>query len=163
MTGSAAFWDRIAARYARKPVADEAAYQRKQIRSMMLKNYSVEHIADSLQITLPESIEKLRAYIEQEKKNVPDAAVFEIDFHQPVFNRLRSERKLIADQKNQPAFTILHDRTLKAIAYYLPQTVDDFLQISGISEGKIKRGCLGIRSKPGLPRRCQKTFEARRP
>ncbi len=29
MTGSAAFWDRIAARYARKPVADEAAYQRK--------------------------------------------------------------------------------------------------------------------------------------
>ena len=29
MTGSTAFWDRIAARYARKPVADEAAYQRK--------------------------------------------------------------------------------------------------------------------------------------
>ena len=29
MTHSARFWDRIAARYARKPVADEAAYQKK--------------------------------------------------------------------------------------------------------------------------------------
>lgn len=29
MTRSTRFWDRIAARYARKPVADEAAYQKK--------------------------------------------------------------------------------------------------------------------------------------
>ena len=29
MTHSSRFWDRVAARYARKPVADEAAYQKK--------------------------------------------------------------------------------------------------------------------------------------
>ncbi len=53
-----------------------------------------------------------------------------------LFEALRKKRKELADQKNLPPFVIFHDRTLKEMAHYYPQTRESLSLIYGI--GRIK-------------------------
>jgi ATP-dependent DNA helicase RecQ len=45
----------------------------------------------------------------------------------------------VADTQNVPAYVILHDATLRAIATERPATLGELAGISGIGEAKLKR------------------------
>jgi ATP-dependent DNA helicase RecQ len=53
-----------------------------------------------------------------------------------LFDRLRTLRKSLADERRVPAYIIFGDTTLRAMAHYYPQTVDDMEGISGVGEKK---------------------------
>lgn len=56
-----------------------------------------------------------------------------------LFEELRRLRKELADRRGVPPFVIFGDRTLHEIAAALPKTVDDFLAIHGVGEGKARK------------------------
>ncbi|MCK9197548.1 MAG: DNA helicase RecQ [Syntrophales bacterium] len=60
--------------------------------------------------------------------------------HDPVlFEILRKKRKELADLANLPPFTIFHDRTLKEMAVYFPQTREELSAIYGIGMAKLEK------------------------
>lgn len=60
--------------------------------------------------------------------------------HDPVlFEILRKKRKEIANLANLPPFTIFHDRTLKEMAVYFPQTREGLSTIYGIGMAKLEK------------------------
>lgn len=60
-----------------------------------------------------------------------------------LFEKLRVLRRTIADEINKPAYIVLSDKTLHALAQIRPTTLDDFGEISGI--GQYKKDTLGER------------------
>ena len=60
-----------------------------------------------------------------------------------LFEKLRVLRRTIADEINKPAYIVLSDKTLHALAQRRPTTLDDFGEISGI--GQYKKDTLGER------------------
>ncbi len=60
-----------------------------------------------------------------------------------LFEKLRVLRRTIADEINKPAYIVLSDKTLHALAQSRPTTLDDFGEISGI--GQYKKDTLGER------------------
>jgi ATP-dependent DNA helicase RecQ len=56
-----------------------------------------------------------------------------------LFEMLRKKRKELADQANLPPFTIFHDRTLKEMAVYFPQTRESLAAIYGIGAAKMEK------------------------
>ena len=60
----------------------------------------------------------------------PDAELFE---------SLRAERKVIADEQGVPAYVVVHDATLREIASRRPATTDQLLDIPGIGAAKAER------------------------
>lgn len=62
-----------------------------------------------------------------------------LDFDQELFESLRVLRKQIADQKNVPPFVIFGDKTLQELAYYYPQTKEDFSHMFGVGDEKLKQ------------------------
>ena len=67
------------------------------------------------------------------------AAEAEDDYDDVLFARLRQLRKIVADLEKVPPFVVFHDRSLKEMAKYYPRTGVAFLQIYGVSEGKLRR------------------------
>ena len=59
-----------------------------------------------------------------------DAELFEI---------LRTKRKEIADHADLPPYVIFHDRTLREMASYYPQSKDSLTAIYGIGRGKLEK------------------------
>jgi ATP-dependent DNA helicase RecQ len=66
-----------------------------------------------------------------------DAAAADAD--PALFERLRAWRAQAAREQGVPAYVILHDRTLHAIAARQPRTLDDLAAISGIGAHKLER------------------------
>lgn len=60
------------------------------------------------------------------------------DFDMQLFNRLRSVRKRLADEKNVPPYVIFSDATLKEMAAKLPQTKTAFSTIKGVGAQKLE-------------------------
>jgi ATP-dependent DNA helicase RecQ len=56
-----------------------------------------------------------------------------------LFQALRAERKRIADEQGVPAFVVLHDATLRAIARARPVDRSGLLEIAGIGAAKAER------------------------
>ncbi len=54
-----------------------------------------------------------------------------------LFNRLRSLRKRLADERSVPAYIIFGDTTLKEMARDLPQTLEAMSHISGVGQKKL--------------------------
>jgi ATP-dependent DNA helicase RecQ len=61
----------------------------------------------------------------------------EFDYDPDLFEKLRSLRKRIADEKNVPAFVIFGDASLREMAFYLPPDRDAFGAISGVGATKL--------------------------
>lgn len=55
------------------------------------------------------------------------------------FNALRALRREIATAENMPAYIIFDDKTLKEMAYFLPDTPQKFLQINGVGAIKLQK------------------------
>ncbi len=64
---------------------------------------------------------------------------FENEADQSLFLALKAKRKDIAAAENLPPYVIFHDKTLQEIAATKPVSFDDFLQISGVGERKLKK------------------------
>jgi ATP-dependent DNA helicase RecQ len=76
-------------------------------------------------------LEEAPAGLEQREEGLRyDPALFEL---------LRKKRKEIADQANLPPFAIFHDRTLREMAAYLPQTNESLSRIYGIGVTKLEK------------------------
>ncbi|MDO9584859.1 MAG: HRDC domain-containing protein, partial [Syntrophales bacterium] len=56
-----------------------------------------------------------------------------------LFNLLRKKRKEIADHANLPPFAIFHDRTLREMAAYFPQTKESLSRIYGLGAAKLEK------------------------
>jgi ATP-dependent DNA helicase RecQ len=59
-----------------------------------------------------------------------------LEYHQECFQKLKSLRKFLADQKNVPPFVVFSDVSLQEMAFYLPTTKEDFGKISGVGQKK---------------------------
>jgi ATP-dependent DNA helicase RecQ len=66
-----------------------------------------------------------------------DAGDAEYDLN--LFEQLRLLRKKLADEQGVPAFVVFGDLALRQMALYLPQNKEDFLEIRGVGEAKLKQ------------------------
>lgn len=67
------------------------------------------------------------------------ASESEEDYDRRLFERLRALRRAIADEKRLPAFMILSDATLRALARVRPKSPSELLEVSGIGEVKARQ------------------------
>ncbi|MCB1136766.1 MAG: ATP-dependent DNA helicase RecQ, partial [Chlamydiia bacterium] len=59
-------------------------------------------------------------------------------YDQRMWERLRAERKAIADMRNVPPYVIWSDRTLQEMAYHLPVTEEEMRNIHGVGDFKLE-------------------------
>jgi ATP-dependent DNA helicase RecQ len=83
-----------------------------------------------------ESVE-LTVFKERKIKTQKKAATKEMD--NDAFTRLKALRKMIADRENVPPYIIFSDATLVEMASVLPQNLEEFAQIKGVGEHKLKK------------------------
>lgn len=62
----------------------------------------------------------------------------ELPYEAELFERLRAERRQIAEAQKVAAFVIFPDRSLKEMAFFLPQSPEAFGKITGVSEAKLR-------------------------
>lgn len=60
-----------------------------------------------------------------------------LQYNEKLFENLRVLRKKLADQKGVPPFIIFSDVSLQEMAYYLPQSLENFAKISGVGAEKL--------------------------
>ena len=82
----------------------------------------------------------IRAYCEKNSvdpiKKTPKA----LNAYAPeLFELLCTQRKIIAEAEEVPAFVIFSDKTLKEMATYFPQTKEAFMQIHGVGPAKVEK------------------------
>ncbi|MBU2053294.1 MAG: ATP-dependent DNA helicase [Nanoarchaeota archaeon] len=61
-----------------------------------------------------------------------------LNYNKNLFEKLRTLRKQIANERNVPPFVIFGDASLQEMAYYLPNNKDELLDINGVGEHKLK-------------------------
>jgi ATP-dependent DNA helicase RecQ len=62
----------------------------------------------------------------------------EIACDEALFNRLRSLRKRLADERGLPPYIVFSDVALRQMARLYPQSEEDFSHISGVGERKLR-------------------------
>jgi ATP-dependent DNA helicase RecQ len=62
----------------------------------------------------------------------------EIECDEPLFERLRVLRRRIADEREVPAYIIFSDVSLREMAHMQPTCIDEFANISGVGQQKLK-------------------------
>ncbi|NOR46096.1 MAG: RecQ family ATP-dependent DNA helicase [Candidatus Delongbacteria bacterium] len=67
------------------------------------------------------------------------ANIQNLEYDEKLFEVLRSLRKKIADEEKKPPYIVFSDVSLKDMAALHPQNLDDFLNISGVGEFKLKK------------------------
>jgi ATP-dependent DNA helicase RecQ len=82
-----------------------------------------------IRLPKPKSIAKL---------SQPGDAV-ETGYERDLFEHLRLWRKTIADEKGVPPYVIFGDLTLRQMAFYLPQSEENFSRISGVGAEKLNQ------------------------
>lgn len=63
----------------------------------------------------------------------------EADYQMDLFQRLRTLRKQLADEKGVPPYVLFSDATLKELSRYFPDTKEDMLTIKGVGEKKYEQ------------------------
>ncbi len=61
-----------------------------------------------------------------------------IECDEPLFDRLRGLRRKLADERDVPAYVIFSDVSLREMARSYPTTTNEFRQIPGVGEQKLK-------------------------
>ena len=97
---------------------------------------------DSLILTRPVSRPKTRDTGSDARSSRRDRIRAGADGHEPyndeLFGELSALRKRIADQQGVPAFVIFGDRSLRDMAAKIPVTRDEFGQVYGVGEAKLR-------------------------
>ncbi|MBR9701430.1 ATP-dependent DNA helicase RecQ [Candidatus Pacearchaeota archaeon] len=79
---------------------------------------------------IKESVLKDKVRLKKERKI--------LDYNKNLFEKLRTLRKQIANERNVPPFVIFGDFSLQEMAYYLPNNKEGLLEINGVGEHKLK-------------------------
>ncbi|MGV6852057.1 MAG: DNA helicase RecQ [bacterium] len=58
--------------------------------------------------------------------------------HMDLFNKLRTLRKQLADEKGVPSYVVFGDKSLREMATHKPTTEHEFLNITGVGEVKLE-------------------------
>lgn len=61
------------------------------------------------------------------------------EFDPALFPKLKALRKHLADEQNVPPFVIFGDQSLQEMAYYLPNSREEFAKISGVGKLKLQQ------------------------
>ena len=61
----------------------------------------------------------------------------DLNFNVELFHKLRELRRDLAQKENVPPFVIFGDKSLQEMAYYFPQTKENFSRISGVGDKKL--------------------------
>jgi len=64
---------------------------------------------------------------------------FEAGYDRELFETLRVWRKKIADEQGVPPYVVFDDLALRQMAFYLPQSEENFSRISGVGAEKLKQ------------------------
>ena len=75
----------------------------------------------------------------REEKEVPAGGRMVLDFDQGLFEELRGLRRRLAAEREVSAYVIFSDVSLQEMAYYLPQSSEKFLRISGVGRRKLEQ------------------------
>jgi ATP-dependent DNA helicase RecQ len=86
------------------------------------------------------------------KVRVPRAGEIECD--EELFERLRTLRRKIADNRNVPAYIIFSDATLREMARVGPRSKSEFAQIAGVGQQKLKEFAESFLAEIGEHLRC---------
>ena len=81
----------------------------------------------------------MRKRSRREEKEAPADGRMALDFDQGLFEELRGLRTRLAAEKEVPAYVIFSDVSLQEMAYYLPQSPEKFLRISGVGRRKLEQ------------------------
>ena len=81
----------------------------------------------------------MRTRSRREEKEAPDDDRMALDFDQGLFEELRGLRTRLAAEKEVPAYVIFSDVSLQEMAYYFPQSRENFLRISGVGRRKLEQ------------------------
>ena len=73
----------------------------------------------------------------QDSREVPAAAAKSDRYDRDLFQKLRHLRHQIAAERSVPPYVVFGDVALQQMAYYLPQSSESFLRISGVGETKL--------------------------
>jgi ATP-dependent DNA helicase RecQ len=75
----------------------------------------------------------------QRKKKAPAQQLELSDGQGELFSKLRELRQRLAKKAKVPPYMVFHDKTLKEIAQQRPDCLEDFSDISGVGEQKLKK------------------------
>lgn len=81
-------------------------------------------------------IRKERIDIKDKKKKKGSKRKTELDVDRDLLEQLIEHRRLIASEKGVPLYVIFHNAALEEMAYYMPRSKADFLDIKGVGEKK---------------------------
>ncbi|TLS35031.1 DNA helicase RecQ [Pseudalkalibacillus caeni] len=76
-----------------------------------------------------------KVYVQAQPKDSPK----ETDYHQELFEALRTLRKSIAEDMSLPPYVVFSDASLKDMARYIPETKQSMLEIKGVGEKKYEQ------------------------
>jgi ATP-dependent DNA helicase RecQ len=69
----------------------------------------------------------------------PATEAVDAAYDQELFEKLRLLRKEIADEKGVPPYVVFGDLALRQMAFYLPQSEENFARITGVGAEKLKQ------------------------
>lgn len=76
----------------------------------------------------------------QSRARTSAAPETDLEPHQlEVFERLKALRNSIASARNVPAYIIFNNKSLRDMVEKAPQTLDDFADVHGVGQAKIKQ------------------------
>jgi ATP-dependent DNA helicase RecQ len=97
---------------------------------LQLTKYGKEFLKNKGTISLP----KPKKEETENKFKIED----DHDYDENLFEILRELRRKLATELNVPPFVVFSDVSLREMAYYFPATENDFLNINGVGELKLK-------------------------
>ncbi len=77
-------------------------------------------------------------YVQTSRSSIKSQSL-DMDYHIPLFEKLRNLRKHIANQQEVPPFVVLSDRSLREMAAKLPSSPTEMLQVSGVGKHKMEQ------------------------
>ncbi len=85
------------------------------------------------------SLPRLRSGIEEVEADRAEAKLLlDAGYHQALFEELRALRRQLADAKNVPAFVVFGDVSLRHMAAFLPQSLENFASVPGVGAAKLE-------------------------
>jgi ATP-dependent DNA helicase RecQ len=122
-------WQRIGRELLRLGLVDTA---RGKFATLGVTDAGMTALRKRTQITLTKPIEG------PARKPVRGPRAGEIGCDEKLFDRLRVLRRKIADERDVPAYIIFSDATLREMARTSPQSENEFAQIGGVGQQKLK-------------------------
>lgn len=85
-----------------------------------------------------DTLELTRPVTAPDKPETRKQKAGEIECDEALFDRLRSLRKSLADDRGVPPYIVFSDVALREMARYYPQNAEEFSRISGVGEKKLE-------------------------